>query len=258
MPWPHTGAVNPGWYSDPFSAQGLRWWDGTQWTSHTAPSAAPAWAPAVVMDPHADLAAEESAGRRAQIGLVVAAATTIAAYFFYAVVAHRLFHDVIHQVQVAADNPDATPPPLHLGGVLAMDGLSVLQFGVQVLLMIWLYRAATFARRSWLPARRDPVWAWVGFLVPIVNLWFPYQVAVDSLPPGHPAGPIALRWWLSYLGQSLVLIAILILAYFSISAALVGACAAAILPILTALYGRGLINAVLDAHRGLAESRGRG
>lgn len=31
----------PGWYSEPNSPSGLRWWDGTQWTEHVHPQAAP-------------------------------------------------------------------------------------------------------------------------------------------------------------------------------------------------------------------------
>ena len=27
----------PGWYLDPHGLQGLRWWDGTQWSPHTQP-----------------------------------------------------------------------------------------------------------------------------------------------------------------------------------------------------------------------------
>ena len=35
----------PGWYPDPSGAPHQRYWDGTQWTEHTAPSAGPAVAP---------------------------------------------------------------------------------------------------------------------------------------------------------------------------------------------------------------------
>jgi uncharacterized RDD family membrane protein YckC len=32
----------PGWYPDPDAGGGQRWWDGQQWTEHSAPGAAPA------------------------------------------------------------------------------------------------------------------------------------------------------------------------------------------------------------------------
>lgn len=34
--------VAPGWYPDPTSADVVRWWDGTAWSSHTAPKVVPA------------------------------------------------------------------------------------------------------------------------------------------------------------------------------------------------------------------------
>ena len=32
------GPIPPGWHTDQGDASSLRWWDGTQWTSHTSPS----------------------------------------------------------------------------------------------------------------------------------------------------------------------------------------------------------------------------
>jgi hypothetical protein len=34
------GAAAPGWYADPTGLAGVRWWDGGQWTAHTAPTPA--------------------------------------------------------------------------------------------------------------------------------------------------------------------------------------------------------------------------
>lgn len=36
-----------GWYADPQDAQRIRWWDGTQWTTHVVPHPHVAGAPAV-------------------------------------------------------------------------------------------------------------------------------------------------------------------------------------------------------------------
>lgn len=43
--------AKPGWYDDPDAAGHLRYWDGTQWTTHTAPNRAPrrrTWLPMVI------------------------------------------------------------------------------------------------------------------------------------------------------------------------------------------------------------------
>jgi Protein of unknown function (DUF2510) len=40
MTWP------PGWYSDPWSPAGSRWWDGSRWTEHTSGAAAGTHVPA--------------------------------------------------------------------------------------------------------------------------------------------------------------------------------------------------------------------
>lgn len=42
----------PGWYQDP-QGQGLRWWDGSGWTTHTQQSAPPAPEPAPATAPQA-------------------------------------------------------------------------------------------------------------------------------------------------------------------------------------------------------------
>jgi hypothetical protein len=38
---PQQPTHTPGWYADSGSPGQLRWWDGTQWTRHTAPSTPP-------------------------------------------------------------------------------------------------------------------------------------------------------------------------------------------------------------------------
>lgn len=242
--------MHPGWYSDPYAPHGLRWWDGNQWTAWATPSAAFVGS---TSDPIADLTAEETIGRWAAMGLIAAAAINIVSFVTSAVMSHRLLRDLVHQFRIAADNPDVSPRlHIHLGTVLFYDGLGLLQLALQVLVMIWLYRAATFARRAGLPARRDPVWAWAGFIVPIVNFWFPYQVAADTTPSASPARALALRWWCSWIGQAVLSTIVAAVSYFSVAAALGCACIGTLLAVLTAWYGRAMIATVGAVHAELA------
>ena len=47
--------------------------------------------------------------------------------------------------------------------------------------------------------RRSPTLAAAGFIIPIVNFWWPYQAAADLLPPGSPDRRLAGWWWGSYI-----------------------------------------------------------
>ena len=54
-----TGQIPAGWYDEPSGGPGKRWWDGTNWTSHTqqdfAPVAVPTFAPSTGAHPQAVL-----------------------------------------------------------------------------------------------------------------------------------------------------------------------------------------------------------
>src|SRR3977135_4748383 len=67
-----------------------------------------------------------------------------------------------------------------------------------------MFRAAVVAKLLGLPARRSPALAAFSFLIPIVNLWWPYQSACDLLPPGHPGRHVVGRWWATWLTSSLL------------------------------------------------------
>ncbi len=172
--------MNPGWYPDPYSAGGLRWWDGTTWTAFTAPMAMP---PGGVYgaDPHEDLAAEQRAARRAMVTVVLAALLSSGAAVVFA---------FAHSVRTS-----------HISAAVAVLVflISLATLGLLVFFMVWLHRAASLARKAGQFARRDPVWAILGFLIPVVNFWFPYQVARDSLPFNDPRRRLVARWWTWYL-----------------------------------------------------------
>lgn len=247
----------PGWYDDPFAAMPdlLRWWDGTTWTSHvTSKSAlAPAPAPAAwalfAPDPHRDLEDELRSARFARIAVVVAAVLTAVT----ALSSGWLFSGLRRQLREIMDGNDTTTTNTfpHGGRVALLYLVQFAGLGLSVFLMIWLFRAATLARRAGLPARREPVWAIVGFLVPVVNLWFPYQVAADCLRPDDPHRRLVSAWWAFQIGQLVLGASTGAASVFSASVALVLGIATAVCAGLYAYTGVRMIDAIGGAHRRL-------
>jgi uncharacterized protein DUF2510/uncharacterized protein DUF4328 len=253
--------VLPGWYPDPYSNGLLRWWNGAEWTPHTSPILPPA--PVFVPHPAADLQEEETAARRASLALALGAALIAVEYLMFALVfghaVHHFIDSVRYNIRDLENNPTPRPTPFDGGaGLLAFDLLAVPAVIVQVLLIMWLYRAATFAQRAHVPSRREPIWAIVGFLVPVVSLWFPYQVAVGVFPPGDPARRTVAWWWGCTLGQGIAVIPIIITAFFSTATGVIIAVVLTVLPIGAAISGRAMIAAALVAHRKLLPAASAG
>ena len=80
-------------------------------------------------------------------------------------------------------------------GVLGLVGF--------VVTCLWLYRVRTDAdiRHPEATHARRKGWAWAGWLVPVVNLWFPFQIVRDVLKAFRASAPTALLgwWWALYL-----------------------------------------------------------
>ena len=191
-------ANDPGWYPDPWRPGQRRWWDGKGWTDHTwDPSAPQAATPAsfvVHPDPRRDLNDERNAGQWAKRGFV--------AYFVGrtvgGLISIAVFNDFIDDVQRSIDTNGRSQP--------ANSGVSVLNLPFSVLsilglvaILLWAYKAATVAQNLHYPARRGTVWAVIGWFVPIVNFWFPYQCVRDCLAPGNPERRTVRLWWTMYL-----------------------------------------------------------
>jgi hypothetical protein len=101
--------------------------------------------------------------------------------------------------------------------------------------------AATFGQRLGIPARDKPIWTLLGFLVPIVNYWYLYQCAADLFERSDSRRRIAGWWWAAWLTQSVAVLPIAIVAWFSTPAAIVTAAAATSVPVAAAWLGIRLI-----------------
>jgi high-affinity nickel permease len=58
------------------------------------------------------------------------------------------------------------------------------------------------------------VWAALGWIVPIVNFWFPYQAIRDCLTPGNADRRLVKQWWTYYLIGLFIWIPAFIIAIF--------------------------------------------
>jgi hypothetical protein len=133
--------------------------------------------------------------------------------------------------------------------------LAVLVAGV--IFLVWMYRAATVARLLNLPARRTPGLAVASFVIPIVNLWWPYQSTCDLLPPGHPGRHTVGRWWAMWIASSVSLPLILLSGYGPVWLRAVVAIAAAAVTLAAAAEARVVVATVEDAHTAIVERTAR-
>jgi hypothetical protein len=193
----------PNWYPDPAGPGSWRWWDGQQWSPHTAPMAPNA--PLTTMPTGAymgsSVAVLSFAERRlavwARLAAIVFPLYSASSALVNAAYADR-WHRYFHQLQLAANNPALPQPSLSLPAFTALAPLNLLALAFGVITLVWQHHAATTARALGYPARRTPGWGVAFWFIPIVNLWMPYQALRDCLPPDHPARRTLLTGWLCY------------------------------------------------------------
>jgi hypothetical protein len=170
-------------------------------------------------------------------------------YLISAFAVGRIASVIRKQIDAINASPDGTAPPIHfdhtlnvLFAFLNLTGLGLLV--VAILFMIWFHRAADVARKAGRPARREPVWAVLGFIVPIVNWWFPYQVAAGLVSAQDATRKVIARWWTFWILTSVVVIPVYLVAAFSTAAGVLVALLAGILPWTAALAARRMITHV--------------
>jgi hypothetical protein len=132
-----------------------------------------------------------------------------------------VWHDASHWFSEVRTTLNETPSgvtpvlpkvPGALNAALALYVVfSAFTLGWTIVLMVFLYSAATHARNLGLPARLTPIWAVLGWIVPVVNLWFPYWVLRDCLPSrSGESGDLALRYWLFYVFSFVIFFVVII------------------------------------------------
>ena len=247
----------PGWHPDPWSPAALRWWDGTQWTSHVT---AAVQAYRVQQEPANqesrptadDIAKARVWGQRASVTVVLQALLNCVQLFLAATAFHDFVHDWFHQVneqdRAIANAPYGTYPDFpihtHYHFITWMLLLGLAMWLLQIALMIWLWRSAKIGRGLGMDQALDPLWAFFGFIVPVIGFWFPYTVAADLFQRGDPERSNVGLWWGLYLAQGAAGIPVFFISFVSRPVSLVLAGMFCAIPLACAWRARHMISAL--------------
>ena len=237
-----------GWYSDPSSVPGaLRWWDGERWTDQVSSTALPP-PPATA---RVALTREIDVGRLARAAAIATAVAMPIQLVISAFVLSELA-DFLHDAFSAGH---AVTPSLRINPMLSLASnlTSITVFVALVVTLVWVHASATTAARLGIPATRSPAWAVGGFLIPVVNLWWPYQSVRDLFPAGHPARQVVGRWWAQHLGATFTPLIALGVAFASVPAAVVVGAGSAVLYVGAAIALRRVITMAASTHTDLLD-----
>ena len=148
-----------------------------------------------------DIDEEQRRARRARTGLLVAVPAQVAALAFLRI----QFGDFVEEIRELDAGRGQVRPDFAGGAWGAASQISgAVGTVVAVLFLLWFVRSAHNAVALGLPARREPAAGVAGFIIPIINLWWPYQSTSDLLPPGDARRPLVLRWFLLWMVGGIV------------------------------------------------------
>jgi hypothetical protein len=182
-----------GWYANP-GGLGHRWWDGQRWTEHVS-------APGPTVWDH--LEAERRWSRWGKWGFACYGLAAAAGVLFLWIDSSHfrgLFDTLRHDLRTNTRVPASTQL-----GISPLWPLTYIPWSLAYLgLMLWQFRAATTARWLGLRATHSPGLGVASWIIPVVDLWFPYQALRDCLPPGDPGRRVVARMWMCFIAAPLV------------------------------------------------------
>lgn len=235
-----TPAIPAGWHPDPWGLAALRWWDGATWTGHIS-------GPPTPRTGTIDLEGERALARWVRPALIFGGLAQAAGLLAGA---EQSKWFVAHWDELTGPNPRVSSPPVSTAGNIGQLAF-LIGVSVAVLFLLWFYRAATTGW-SRLPARRGPVLSTLSFIIPVLNLWWPYQAALDMVPADDARRSVIRRWWVLWLFATLCGLMIYPAAFLNETAARVVAGVGAAAMIGAAFAARAMVDFVTSAHEDLA------
>ncbi len=136
--------------------------------------------------------AARSAGRRLRYAFAANAVSTVLMLISLAVGLRGGFHFPAHDSDASLQLPRAWV----VLELLAVP-TNIVRIGCTVLLILWMHNAGKVADLEGWPRVRDRSLGALSVLIPIVNLWWPYEAVRDLFPPGSRP-PFLLRWWVTH------------------------------------------------------------
>jgi hypothetical protein len=145
----------------------------------------------------------------------------------------------------------AEPAPFDGGQLTAnllLQAGGLASIAVLIFLAVWGNHITTTARAIGLRTTHSPGWAVAGWLVPILNLWFPYQIVRDALPEDDEARTLLGAWWALHISSQIFGPAAMIAALFETGVGVAMGVVTAAAYIGAGLLGRRIALAIARAH----------
>jgi hypothetical protein len=114
--------------------------------------------------------------------------------------------------------------------------------------MIWIYRAVSSGRLLGLRTRRSPGLACAGWIIPVVNYWWPYQDVRALFPDTHRPTRQLRCWWTLHV-LTFPLLAVAVVGVATSGSLALWAPLAVLPPVGAAVLMRELIDRALLVHR---------